>query len=181
MQSWDTASKTAIENDYSACTTWLLIEGTAYLLHVWRGKLAFPDLKNKIAELYYQWSCSHLLIEDRDSGQSLIQDLKASSPFDVIPFRSSQGKAARLDQASGAIESGRVLFPEEAWWLPDFLRELLAFPNGSRDDQVDSMTQFVLWMNERVAGGTFQYWPPYDTSMSMESIAQDILSAPRFR
>ncbi len=34
-------------------------------------------------------------------------------------------------------------------WLSEFKRELLAFPNGRYNDQVDSMTQFLDWIGGR--------------------------------
>ena len=43
FQSWDTASKTGLENDWSVCTTWLYMEGYYYLLDVFREKLNYPD------------------------------------------------------------------------------------------------------------------------------------------
>ncbi len=46
------------------------------------------------------------------------------------------------------IEAGRVLLPESAPWLDDFLNEILAFPNGRFDDQVDSLSQFLTWVRE---------------------------------
>lgn len=171
VQSWDTAQKTAAANDWSACTTWLLIDRVSYLLDVWRGKLEFPPLKAKVAELYYQHGCTHLLIEDQGSGQSLIQDLQAGSRFNINPRKTALPKTARVDQASGAIEGGRVLFPQDAPWWPDFERELLAFPNGKHDDQVDSMTQYVMWMNERVQQGGFSYSFLDDEPIDAQSIA----------
>jgi hypothetical protein len=36
-----------------------------------------------------------------------------------------------------------VLFPEKAPWLDDLLAELLAFPKGRNDDQVDSVSQLL--------------------------------------
>jgi predicted phage terminase large subunit-like protein len=38
-----------------------------------------------------------------------------------------------------------VLIPESASWLEDFLAEILAFPNGRHDDQIDSLSQFLAW------------------------------------
>jgi len=32
------------QNDYSACTTWLTHKNDAYLLHVYRGRLEYPEL-----------------------------------------------------------------------------------------------------------------------------------------
>jgi phage terminase large subunit-like protein len=37
--------------------------------------------------------------------------------------------------------NGQVFFPREAPWLVDFENELLAFPNGRHDDQVDAVFQ----------------------------------------
>ena len=47
------------------------------------------------------------------------------------------------------IEAERVFFPKNAPWTADFLSEILAFPNGKFDDQVDSMTQFLIWQRDR--------------------------------
>ena len=48
VQSWDTASKTAAANDWSACTTWLLDDQQSYLIDVWRGKVEFPGFVAKL-------------------------------------------------------------------------------------------------------------------------------------
>ena len=47
------------------------------------------------------------------------------------------------------IEAGHVFLPETASWLPDFQAEVLQFPYGKHDDQVDSMSQFLGWAPER--------------------------------
>ena len=39
------------------------------------------------------------------------------------------------------IEAGQVHLPADAAWLDEYLLELLAFPYGKHDDQVDSITQ----------------------------------------
>jgi len=54
-------------------------------------------------------------------------------------------KEARAARASGLIEAGRVLLPNEAAWLAAFESEIGGFPNIRHDDQVDSMTQFLNW------------------------------------
>jgi phage terminase large subunit-like protein len=50
---------------------------------------------------------------------------------------------------SAKIEAGHILLPKEADWLDTFLHELLAFPNGRHDDQVDSVSQFLKWSSRR--------------------------------
>jgi hypothetical protein len=73
VQSWDTAFKSGAENDYSVCTTWGVTESGYYLLWVWRDRVEFPELKRRMTWLADQWRPVQILVEDRASGQSLIQ------------------------------------------------------------------------------------------------------------
>ena len=54
-------------------------------------------------------------------------------------------KITRMSAQSAKIEAGYVHIPEQASWLPEFQTELLQFPNGRYDDQVDSLSQFLRW------------------------------------
>jgi hypothetical protein len=51
---------------------------------------------------------------------------------------------------SAMVENGQVLFPQTAPWLSEFKAELLAFPNGRFDDQVDALTQLLIWVRQRL-------------------------------
>ena len=51
-------------------------------------------------------------------------------------------------------EAGLVLFPKGARFLPDLETELLTFPQGKTDDQVDSISQALA------------YKPGYDATLS---------------
>ena len=48
-------------------------------------------------------------------------------------------------RAVAHIEAGQVILPESAPWLDEFKAEIMAFPNGRFDDQVDSLSQFLGW------------------------------------
>jgi len=50
---------------------------------------------------------------------------------------------------SAKIEAGHVHLPRGADWLDDFLLEMLAFPHGRHDDQVDSVSQYLKWAATR--------------------------------
>ena len=45
IQSWDTASKDGAQNDWSVCTTWMLVDNCYYLIDVTRGRYEYPRLK----------------------------------------------------------------------------------------------------------------------------------------
>ena len=50
-----------------------------------------------------------------------------------------------MEAQTPRFEAGHVLLPKEAPWFATFLDELLAFPRGRHDDQVDSVSQFLKW------------------------------------
>ena len=138
LQAWDTANKETELADYSVCTTWGIKDGQLFLLDVFRDKLEFPALKRKIEALAKLHGASIVLIEDKASGTSLIQEIRAAALSQVQAAPSLDGdKIMRLRVQTAKIEGGFVHFPQQAPWLDDYLRELLAFPNAKYADQVD--------------------------------------------
>jgi predicted phage terminase large subunit-like protein len=148
VQSWDVATTTHQTSDYSVCTTWAILEKTYYLLDVWRGRVEYPELKRKVISLQELHAAGIVLIENVGLGLNLVQDLCADSPEgfpNPIPFVPEGNKLTRMEAQTARIEAGHVLLPEDAAWLDVFLSELLAFPHGRHDDQVDSVSQFLTW------------------------------------
>ncbi len=145
VQSWDTASKAGEHNDYSVCTTWLEVGGEYYLVDVVRDRLSYPDLKRRVVETARRHGADVILIEDAGAGMHLIQDLQYEGDVHPIAIRPEGDKVTRMMAQSAKIEAGQVYVPERAPWLADFKDEVLRFPNGRFDDQVDSMAQFLGW------------------------------------
>jgi phage terminase large subunit-like protein len=83
LQSWDTANKDTELADFSVCTTWGVTGQTAYLLHVFRKKLEFPGLKKAVRNLAAEHKATVVLVEDKASGSSLIQELRADG-FSIV-------------------------------------------------------------------------------------------------
>ena len=99
-----------------------------------------------------QHEAEAVLIDDRGSGTQLIQALRDEGVH-AIPIAPEADKATRLCAQSMHIEAGRVLLPAEAPWLDDFRSEILRFPQGRHDDQVDSLSQFLAWATSPERGG----------------------------
>ena len=91
IQSWDTANKSTELSDYSVCTTWGRAHGKLYLLHVFRQRLNYPDLKRKVMELARRHKANRILIEDKASGTQLIQDMQAEHVFGITPYEPPPG------------------------------------------------------------------------------------------
>ena len=93
-----------------------------------------------------------MLIENAGAGMNLLQDLWSDMPSGMtrpIGIKPEGSKMDRMAAQSAKIEAGHVLLPEDAPWLADFLNELLSFPRGRHDDQVDSVSQFLYWFQQR--------------------------------
>src|SRR5262245_47691386 len=56
------------------------------------------------------------------------------------------------------FEAGEVSFPRNAPWPADMLHELLAFPFGRHDDQVDSIGQYLRRARDRSQGEFIVDW-----------------------
>jgi predicted phage terminase large subunit-like protein len=153
IQSWDTAFKTGQAADYSACTTWGQAGGEYYLLDVYRARIEYPELKARAIALNARWNPSHVIVEDKASGQSLIQDLQRTTGLPIIPIKAEQDKTARAAPITGYVEAGRVHLPQAAPWLGDFLGEVGEFPHGAHDDQVDSMVHALAYMTKGADAG----------------------------
>ncbi len=144
--SFDTAIKAGINNDPSVCTIWGKYKNNYYLIDLYREWLEYPDLKRKSIQLINKWQPRAILIEDKASGQSLIQDLKKELSYNVIPIKVVKDKITRFASITPIFEAERIFIKDKTNWLFDLEYELLTFPNSQHDDQVDSISQFLNWI-----------------------------------
>ena len=146
VQAFDTALTTKERSDFSVCHTWGVFEseedGTqnVILLNKVKGKYEFPELKAMAHEQYKIWEPDSVIVEAKASGQPLIDEMRRSGIFvqDFSPGK-GQDKIARLNAVADMFASGHVWFPENAWAAAT-VEEILAFPAGEHDDEVDTMT-----------------------------------------
>ena len=151
VQSWDTANKPSELADYSVCTTWGIKDKRLYLLHVLRRKLNYPDLKRLVRQQADIHRVTIVLIEDKASGTQLIQELTNEGLRIVKAVQPEGDKVMRLNAQTATIENGFVYLPREAPWLADYLHELTTFPNSKYDDQADSTSQALAWINQNLS------------------------------
>ena len=146
VQSWDTAAKPGQLNDFSVCTTWLVRKSDYYLMEVFRGRLSYPDLKKRAIGLAKRHEAGPVLIEDAGHRTALIQELRREGDLHPIRIKPEGDKVTRMSAQSAKFEAGQVWLPHSAPWREEFIAELLAFPGGRHDDQVDSVSQFLGWI-----------------------------------
>lgn len=93
-----------------------------------------------------------------------------------LPVIPREDKRDRFEAQTARIETGCYHLPRDAAWLDELRRELLAFPNGRYDDQVDSLVQFVAWSRRRGGPGTAERDPA-----TGRSLGRTRPQGPRFR
>jgi predicted phage terminase large subunit-like protein len=148
-QSWDTAIKAGAQNDPSVCMTIGRAGGKDYILEVVRDWLEYPQLKRLICTQAEKWQPQAILIEDKASGQSLLQDLRHQTRLPVIPCLPVGDKLTRFAAFTPLFEAGYIALPYHASWLQECEQELLSFPEAVHDDQIDSISQYLAWQRRR--------------------------------
>lgn len=148
VQSWDTAIKAGANHDASVCLSVGQRDGMHYLLDALVVRAEYPQLKRRVLEMAERFTPHAILVEDKASGQSLIQDLRREGSLPIIPCMPRGDKVTRFAQVTPLIEAGKVALPRMAQWLPAFEAELVQFPHGAHDDQVDALSQYLNWVRD---------------------------------
>jgi predicted phage terminase large subunit-like protein len=144
----DPAYKISEQHDYTVVTAWLRRGGGAsnILIGLHRIRVEYPELRKLVLELGVKYRPDKILIEEKASGISLIQDLNAEHvPYTVVPINVVLDKQTRFAACTAQMEQGKVWLPNAAEWLETLQRELDAFPYGEHDDIVDSVSQYLNW------------------------------------
>ena len=96
-----------------------------------------------------------VLIEEKASGQSLIQDL-GRAHVQVRGYNPGKlDKVQRVHLISNIIAAGRVYIPESTKrkgyvrdWAEPFVQQVCSFPETNHDDYVDSMSQALRYLRD---------------------------------
>jgi predicted phage terminase large subunit-like protein len=148
-QSWDCAFKDLETSDYVVGQAWARVGSAFFLGDQIRARLDCPATVKAVRELSQRFPGTVAkLIEDKANGSAVVQMLGKEIPG-LIPVTPQGGKVARAAAVSPLMEAGNVYLPHPLYaaWVNDFIEECATFPNGAHDDQVDAMTQMLLYWN----------------------------------
>jgi len=156
----DAANKAGVANDFSVATVWGKLNGFYYVMDLWRERVEYPALKQRVRDLWEQWKVP-LLIEDAGNGIALIQDLRRPEhtaqgdtlrALPVLAYDPGRAnKIARATVVTPIVEARLVHLPTDADWVRDWIEEHAAFPSAAHDDQVDNTTSALGWLEEHDA------------------------------
>jgi predicted phage terminase large subunit-like protein len=152
----DSALSTSETADYSALTLGYSNSDGHFVLDVKRGRWDYETLKGK-ALSYVRRIPDEVtfIVEAAGSGISLIEYMRKNQ-LRCVPHRAKHDKVMRVSSVLEFFVAGRVHIcnlKSHNGWVEPFINELLTFPNGRHDDQVDSLVQALRWAEPRVNPG----------------------------
>ena len=151
--SWDTASKVDVTSARSACVILgelcgeSALDKSYYYLGTWQGKLTYPKLKKIVIQIYYEYGATHILIEDKSTGSTLIQELDGLD-ICVVPITPIADKRTRAVSTTPRYEAGRVFTEEGVSWSDELIDKMAAYPSGDCADLVDAASQGIAYLHQ---------------------------------
>jgi phage terminase large subunit-like protein len=162
VETWimvDSAMKDGQEHDFTAFGVWqVLSTGRLRFRELRTMKVQFPELITATEDIAADYYPSGLLrgvvIEDRVSGTSAAQTLRASARFPwlrslIVPkvFPGSKPERGRVASPWCARNMIELPFPDDdVPWLIAFERNLYGFPAIPHDDDVDVFLMGILYL-----------------------------------
>jgi predicted phage terminase large subunit-like protein len=146
ITSWDFAVEGNADSDYNVGICLGKAGADIDVLDVFRARVPFTQQQQSLVNFAakHPYATRHL-VEKKANGPAIISSLQ-SKVAGLIAVEPQGSKLQRADAATPECESKNVYLIEGAPWVFDFVEELVIFPNGANDDQVDAFSQGVNWL-----------------------------------
>lgn len=159
-------------------------DGRMYLLDLWRAQASSDVWVDAFCALVRKWKPIGWAEETGQIksgvGPFLVKRMLESESYvarEQFPTRGD--KAIRAQAIRGRMALQGLHVPKDAPWLPDFVSELMSFPVGVHDDQVDA-TGLVGQLMDRMEMGTRPKAPEVRAS-AVPRVVEDGVIAPPLR
>ena len=146
----DLATSTKESADYTVVTT-VGISPTQdiYVLEVNRQRIEAPEVLKLLQNTYDKWNPEVIGVERAGYQLAFVQIARQQTALPIRELRADKDKLSRALPLSAKMEAGQVYFPKYAEWYLELEKELLQFPAGEHDDQVDSLAYAILQVERK--------------------------------
>ena len=155
ISSWDTTFRGGRSNDWCVGQVWGVIGAHCYLLEQTRKRMGYEQAIEEIRTMAARWpSMRAVLVEKHATGSAIVEALQREIPGIVGITHQGDTKESRAQACTPRWAAKQVWLPHPsvaAWVKKAFLPEILGFPVARHDDQVDAMTQALIWISENQA------------------------------
>jgi predicted phage terminase large subunit-like protein len=144
--SLDCAFKDKKKSDFVVFAVVGTYRAQRYVLDVVRARMSFSKTCAQFVLLDSRWpKAIRKLVEAKANGDAVIDTLSAEVPG-IISIEPEGGKESRAAAIQGLVEAGNIFLPDGASWVDEFVQEFADFPNGANDDQVDALSQVLIYL-----------------------------------
>jgi predicted phage terminase large subunit-like protein len=143
FQSWDMSFKDEMASDYVSGQVWARKNADAYLLDRRSERWSFTATIKEVRALSRRHPKALLkLVENKANGPAIVNSLRSElGGFRAVDAQ--EDKVSRAWAVTPLFEGGNVWFPHPkiAPWVTKVVLQMVQFPYGAHDDDVDAMTQ----------------------------------------
>jgi predicted phage terminase large subunit-like protein len=155
VSSWDTPFRAGRSNDWCVGQVWGVRGANIYLLEQVRKRIGFEQTLDEIRAQHARHpGIRATIVELAANGPAIVEAMKQEIPGLLGVRHQGETKDSRANASTARWAAGQVYVPHphvaqwvERWFIP----ELLGFPVSRHDDQVDAMTQAIIWINQQQA------------------------------
>jgi predicted phage terminase large subunit-like protein len=131
--------------------------GHIWLRHVWRQQLDILETVAKCVDFMLEYEPLQWFFEkvhmQKAVGPVLTRERRERGAWTSCVDVSVLGKGRkdspdRAGSIAGAVQMGYVHAPADAPWLAELLYEMVKFPNGKNDDQIDALALVGMKLND---------------------------------
>lgn len=151
----DLAFTANVNSDYTVAQVWDRAPGLKddgggdmILVDQWRVQTNPAAIEDGLKALVRQHNPIFVGIEDTTSSKPIIDRFRR----DGLPVRSMPAQGTKVSRSTAAtvwMANERIWLPKHKPWYEEFESELLAFPLGAHDDQVDAFSYAVIAAADR--------------------------------
>lgn len=163
ISSWDCTFRKTSDSDYVAGQVWGVSGRDAYLLDQCHEKMNVPDMLAAIREMIRVWPGQMAIIIEEAAAGADVADTMQREIYGIELYKpGDRSKQERLHATLPRWEQGHVWLPhamlcsslerDYSWVQEKYVPELISFPGGMHDDQVDATSQALLWIAENGPG-----------------------------
>lgn len=144
LQTCDPAATEKETSDFFVLSTWAVTpDNDLLLLDIFRERAETVKHEQIMKSAYQKWKPKFQGVENKTYGLNIIQKGVANG-LPIKPLAADTDKVSRARPMSARYETGSVYHRQNTPWLVDFEDEMISFPNGRYDDQVDTASYAYL-------------------------------------
>jgi len=145
ITSVDLATSTKESADYTVVSTIGVSKNQeVFVLEVVRKRLEAPQVLRLLQATYDKWTPEIIGVERAGYQLAFIQMARSQTNLPIRELKADKDKYSRALPLSAKMEAGLVYFHNSNDWYLELEKELLQFPAGEHDDQVDSLAYGIL-------------------------------------